>query len=148
MKKIFFLIFVFLIALTLSSCSKINKNDAKNFAEDLIDYIEQGEYDFAAELFCNNIDNEGNTFPEFLDNAEKTMEIDFQSEITIVECIDYVSKYSGTHGTELCAFLDYNITIDGESANLYINLIDNNDVLQCFFFSLEYNDETYQYYCP
>lgn len=147
MKKIFFLIFVFLIALTLSSCSKINKNDAKNFVEDLIDYIEQGEYDFAAELFCNNIDNEGNTFPEFLDDAEKTMEIDFQSEITIVECIDYVSKYSGTYGTELCAFLDYNITIDGESANLSINLIDNNDVLQCFFFSLEYNDEIYQYYC-
>ena len=141
------MIFVFLIALTLSSCSKINKNDAINFTEDLIGYIEQGEYDFAAELFCNNIDNEGNTFSEFLDDAEKKMEIDFQSEITIVECIDYVSKYSGTYGTELCAFLDYNITIDGESANLSINLIDNNDVLQCFFFSLEYNDEIYQYYC-
>ena len=30
----------------------------------------------------------------------------------------------------------------------YKDIIDNNDVLQCFFFSLEYNDEIYQYYSP
>ena len=103
-----------LTLLTFSSCSKVEETDAKDVAETLIAYIEQGDYDSAANLFCDDEDENGKTFPELLKEIEETSGLDFQSGIEIIEYTDFDSKYSGTYGTIPCAFLDFKTTIEDQ----------------------------------
>ena len=98
MKKLCFILCLLLILLSFSSCSKVEEADAKEVVENLIEHIEQGDYDSASAIFCD-AEVEGKTFPELLDEIEESTGLDFQQGIEIVECTYYNSKYSGMYGT-------------------------------------------------
>ena len=147
MRKISYLLCVLFILLSLSACSKVEKVDGKEVAETLIEYIELGDYDSAANMFCDDKDIEGKTFPDLLNEFEKTTGLDFQSGIEIVECTNYISKYSGMYGTIPCAFLEFQVTIDEQTVIIDIDMMKTEDKIECFFFNLEYKNELYQYVC-
>lgn len=147
MKKYAYMLCVLLIVLSLSGCSRVEEADAKNVAENLIDHIEQGDYDSAVNLFCDNKDKEGKSFPEFLNEFEETTGLDFQAGIEIVEFTYYESKYSGMYGTIPCAFLDVQATVDGQTVIMDIDMMKKEDRIECFFFNLKYKEELFQYVC-
>ena len=148
MKKCFILLIVLLLLLlTFASCAKVEESKAKEVAEDLIEYIEQGDYASASDLFCEDKDETGKTFPELLNEIEKATGLSFQSKVEIVEYTDFTSKYSGIYGTIPCAFLDFIATIDGQRVNIAVDMMEKEDKLECFFFNLEYNNELYQFVC-
>ena len=147
MKKFFTMFCVSLMLLSFSACSKVEELDAENVAENLIEHIEQGDYDSAANLFCDNKDNEGKSFPELLNEFEETTGLDFQSGIEIVEYTNYESKYSGMYGTIPCAFLDIETIIDGKTVIIDIDMMKKENKIECFFFNLEYKDKLFQYVC-
>ena len=146
MKKIFVIVAIFMI-FTLSACSKVEEAEGKEVAEILIEYIEQGDYDSAANMFCEDKDEEGKSFSDLLNEFEETTGLDFQSGIEIVECTDYLSKYSGKYGTIPCAFLDFQATIDGQRVIIDIDMIKKENKIECFFFNLEYKNQLFQYVC-
>lgn len=146
MKKFVLMLSFFIILLSLASCSPINETDAQETVDTLIEYIEQGNYDSASAMVCGT-DTEGMTFSEFLYGIEEATGLDFQAGIEIGKCISFESKRSGIYGTMFIACLDYQITIDGKSAVIYIDMKDNNGKLEVYFFNLDYEDEMYQYYC-
>lgn len=147
MQKFCFILCLLLILSTFPSCSKVEEADAKQVAEALMEYIEQGDYDSASKLFCDDKDQEGKTFSELLNEFEETTGLDFQSGIEIIEFTNYYSKYSGIYGTLPCAFLDIKANIGDEIVIIDINMMKKEEKIECFFFNLEYKNELYQYVC-
>ena len=147
MKKLLIILCALLMLLSFSSCSEVERSDAEQVANNLIKYIEQGDYDSASDMFCEDADVDGITLSELLNQFESATGLDLQSGIEIVEFTAYESKYSGSYGTVPCGFIDFQTTIDGEAVNIDVDMLKEDDEIKCYFFNLEYKDELYQYFC-
>ena len=129
MKKTMLIILI-LSLLVLSSCAKIKEADAHGVVNQLFEYIEKGDYASASELFCANEDS-GKTFSEFLDEVETEAELDFQSNIEILEYLEYHSAPNSYFGV-VCADINVKVIVDGEEMIMSVGVLENEDSVECY----------------
>ena len=146
MKKIVLAMCLMTSAFLLSSCYSIPESDAKVLADQLVAYIEQGEYDSASAFFCSDNDN-GKSFSEFLDETEEKTTLDLQSGMAIKQYVDYSATHSDSYFGKPCAELEMEGVVDGQPVGLEVGLVETAGECKCFSFIVEYNGESYQYLC-
>lgn len=135
----------FLLVFSLCACSKIEEVDAKEVANQLFEYIEQGDYLSASALFCADEGDE-KTLSEFLDETESEIGIDFQAGIQIEEYLDYHSAPDSYFGVTSGSF-DIKAAIDGKEFVLYVGVLENEDAIECYQLIIYDEDKYYQFLC-
>ena len=145
MKKISSLLCILLILLSFSACSRIEETDAKEVANTLIEYIEQGDYDSATNLFCANEDD-GKSFSDFLNEVETETGFDFQSNIKILGYSEYNSALNTYFGAVRADF-NINVIIDGEEMMVQVGVLENEGALECYWFVICAPNSDYEFLC-
>ena len=144
MKKVMVMLFIFAL-LAFSSCSKIEEVNAREVANQLFEYIEKGDYASASALFCANEDD-GKSFPEFLNEVEIETGLDLQSNIEIFEYSEYHSSPSSYLGV-VCAELNVKATVDGKEITMFVGVLENEDVIECYQLVIYTENSEYQFLC-
>lgn len=139
------LIILILALIMLTSCSEIEEADAHEVVSQLFEYVEKGDYASASDLFCANEDG-GKTFPEFLDEVEAETELDFQSNIEILEYLEYYSAPSSYFGV-VCADIDLKVMVDGEEMMMNVGVLENEDSIECFQLTIYTANNDYDFLC-
>ena len=144
MKKLLTIALI-LVLLVLSSCSKIEEENAREIINQLFEYVETGDYACASDLFCADEDD-GKTFPEFLDEVEKETGLDFQSNIEILEYSEYHSAPDSYFGV-VCANLNIKVIVDGKEMAMYIAVLENEGAIECYQLVIHAENCDYQFLC-
>ena len=147
MKKICFVLGFLAIVLSLVSCGKVDETNARKVVDEFFGYIEQGEYDAASEIFSAKYDYDKN-FSQYMDEVERSIGIDFQSGIEILECTVNTNGPNSYYGLN-CIDFDIQAVIGDRDVLLSIDILDNEGSLQiCSFVVYEdalYNSNYYQF---
>ena len=144
MKKMILLALI-LALFMLSSCAEIEETSAQEVANQLFEYIENGDYTSASALFCANED-EGKSFSEFLDEAETETGLDFQSNIEILEYSEYHSEPNSYFGV-VCADFNVKVIIDGKEMTVSVGVLENEDSIECYQFVIHTENKDHQFLC-
>ncbi len=144
MKKTVLLILILALSV-LSSCAKIEEADAYKVVNQLFEYIEKGDYASASALFCANEDG-GKTFSEFLDEVETEAELDLQSNIEILEYLEYYSAPNSYFGV-VCADINLKAIIDGEEMMMNVGVLENEDSIECYQLIIYTTNNYYEFLC-
>lgn len=144
MKKLMFISLIFAI-LILSSCAKIEEAKAQEVANQLFEYIENGDYSSASALFCANEDD-GKSFSEFLDEVEIETGLDFQSNIEILEYSEYQSA-PNSYFDVVCAHFKVKAIVDGVEIMMFVGILENEDAIECFQLVIYAENNNYQFLC-
>ena len=145
MKKICFLLCLLFLLFSLSACARIDEADAKALVDELMEYIEQGDYDSAAALFCAK-EADGKSFSEFLDEIEIETGLEFQSNIEIIEYSKYHSAPSSYWGVT-CADFEMKAIVDGVEMMMYVGVLENEDAIECYQLVIYAENNHYQFLC-
>ena len=132
MKKICFALCFLLMAFCLTSCGKVDEDDAKALADELLSYVEQGKYETASELFHRKYDGD-KTFSRYLEEVEREFGLDFQSGIEISECQVDTNGPSSYYGLN-CIDFDITAVISGKDVFIIIDILEDDEGLKVFGF--------------
>ncbi|MBO5869888.1 MAG: hypothetical protein J6Q89_03970 [Clostridia bacterium] len=147
MKRICYVLYFLMIVLSFTACGKVDETAAKALVDELVEYIEQGEYDSAADLFCYKYERDSRkTLPKYLDEIERKTGLDFQSGIEITECVVDTNQPSSYYGLN-CIDFDIKAVIGGKDVLLYIEIFDNYERLEvcCFVVYDDISDQSNYY---
>lgn len=145
MRKICLALSVILVMLSFSACSKIEEHRAREIVEMLIGYMNVRDYDSAVGLFCSDND-EGKTFPAFLNETEKAAGLDFDAGITIDEYVSYESALNSYFGVA-CGDFEIKATIDDRAVVLKIGVLENEGQIECVSFGVYTEKSAYEFLC-
>ena len=144
MKKLMTVVLI-LSLFMLSSCAKIEEAKAQEVANQLFEYIENGDYSSASTLFCANEDD-GKSFSEFLDEVEIETGLDFQSDIEILEYSEYHSAPNSYFGV-VCADFKVKAIVDGVEIMMFVGVLENEESIECYTLVIYTENNDYQFLC-
>ena len=139
MKKIFLLISLFVVVLSLTSCRWIKESNelVRNTTEEFLGYIAVQDYTSASRLLHPDSNPTSSNLMMYILNLESRHNIDFSDGVTIKKSVDfsytaYTSEFGG--GTYETTF---ELIIGGKKENFYIFILDNKEGKGIYRFDIE-----------